>query len=304
MSKKALYLLGIAITIILGTYLYVEFCCNCAIKTPAADTEKVSVVVAEETIFVPFILNGSGIDYHTNDNIKFLKNSFAVVLPVSDSVAVGIENLKTFLIANPKQKITITGYATSDETNSSTFENLGLARANDIKKFFVSKGLSGSQFDTKGEIVDKWKTSKDTLLGPAEYKFETPEAAPAVTTDEWVILKDKINGDPLILHFSTNKSSNQLSEAEKQKVADLVKYMDHVKDAVILAVGHSDNVGNRDSNVVLGQKRAEFSKNYLSKKGIDGSRITTDSKGPDEPIGENATAEGKANNRRTVITIK
>lgn len=303
MSKKALYLLGIAITIILGTFLYVNFCCNCTIKTPTADPEKVSVVVAEETVFVPFILNGSGIDYQSNDNIKFLKNSFAVILPVSDSVAIGIENLKTYLIANPKQKITITGYATSDETNSTTFENLGLARANDIKKYFVSKGLSASQFDTKGEIVNTWKTSKDTLLGPAEYKFETPEAAPAVT-DEWVILKDKINGDPLILHFSTNRSSNQLSNAEKQKVADLVKYMEHVKDAVILAVGHSDNVGNRDSNVVLGQKRAEFSKNYLSQKGIDGSRITTDSKGPDEPIGENTTSEGKANNRRTVITIK
>ncbi|WP_428232980.1 OmpA family protein [Flavobacterium sp.] len=303
MSKKALYLLGIAITIVLGTFLYLKFCCNCTINTPAVATEKVAVVVAQDDIFVPFILNGSGIDYHTNDNIKFLKNSFAVILPVSDSVSIGIENLKTFLIANPKQKITITGYATAGETNSTTFENLGLARANDIKKYFVSKGLSGSQFDTKGEIIDKLKTNSDTVLGPAAYKFEAVEAAPAVT-DEWIILKDKINGDPLILHFSTNKSSDKLSAIEKQKVADLVRYMEHVKDAVILAVGHSDNVGNHDSNVALGQKRAEFSKKYLSRQGIDGNRITTESKGPDEPVGENTTAEGKANNRRTVITIK
>ncbi|WP_240475559.1 OmpA family protein [Flavobacterium hibernum] len=272
-------------------------------KTPAVDTEKVPVVVAEEHIFVPFILNGSGIDYHTNDNIKFLKNSFAVVQPVSDSVSIGIENLKTFLIANPKQKVTITGYATSDEKNTTTFENLGLARANDIKKYFISKGLSGDQFNTKGEVIDKWKTDLDTLLGPAEYKFEALEVTPT-STDEWVILKEKINGDPLVLHFNTNKSSDKLTDVEKQKVADLVKYMEHVKDALILAVGHSDNVGNRDANVVLGQKRADFSKKYLSKNGIDGSRITTESKGPDEPVGENTTAEGKANNRRTVITIK
>ena len=304
MSKKALYLLGIAITIILGTFLYEKFCCNCTMKTPIVDTEKVPVVVAQDAIVVPFILNGSGIDYHTNDNIKFLKNSFAVVLPVSDSVSIGIENLKTFLIANPKQKITITGYATSDEKNTTTYDNLGLARANDIKKLFISKGLLASQFDTKGTIIDKWKTSSDTLLGPAEYKFEAIEAAPAVTTDEWVILKDKINGDPLILHFNTNKSSDKLTDVEKQKVADLVKYMQHVKDALLLAVGHTDDVGNRESNVALGQKRAEFSKNYLAKKGIDGSRITSESKGPDEPIGENTTKEGKANNRRTVITIK
>lgn len=303
MSKKALYLLGIALTIILGTFLYVNFCCNCTMKTPAVDTEKVPLVVAQDEIFVPFILNGSGIDYHTNDNIKFLKNSFAVVLPVSDSVSIGIENLKTFLVANPKQKITITGYATSDEKNTTTFDNLGLARANDIKKYFVSKGLSASQFNTKGEVIDKWKMELDTLLGPAEYKFEALEVTPA-STDEWVVLKEKINGDPLVLHFNTNKSSDKLTDVEKQKVADLVKYMEHVKDALILAVGHSDNVGNRDSNVILGQKRADFSKNYLSKNGIDASRITTESKGPDEPAGENTTAEGKANNRRTVITIK
>ncbi|MFW0735896.1 OmpA family protein [Flavobacterium sp. T12S277] len=303
MSKKALYLLGIAITIILGTFLYLKFCCNCTMKTPAVDTEKVSTVVAQDDTSVPFILNGSGIDYHTNDNLKFLKNSFAVVLPVSDSVSIGVQNLKTFLIANPKQKITITGYATSDETNTTAAENLGLARANEIKKYFVSQGIAEAQLNTKGEVIDKWKTIKDTLIGPAEYTFDAPEAAPAVT-DEWVILKEKINGDPLILHFNTNKSSDHLTAAEEQKVADLVKYMEHVKKAVILVVGHSDNVGNRDSNVTLGQKRAEFSKNYLSKKGIDGNRITTESKGPDEPIGENTTAEGKATNRRTVITIK
>jgi OOP family OmpA-OmpF porin len=302
MSKKALYLLGIVITIILGTFLYMKLCCDCTVKT-TVDTEKVPAVVVKDTNFVPFILNGSGIDYQTHDNLKFLKNSSALIVPVSDSVTVGIENLKTFLVANPKQKVTITGYAASDETNTTKFENLGLARANDIKNYFVSKGLSASQFDTKGEIIATLKMSADTLLGPAEYKFETVDTT-AATSDEWSVLKDKINADPLILHFNTNKTSDNLSSIEMQKVADIVKYTKHVKDAAVSVIGHTDDVGNRDSNVVLGQKRAEFTKSYLSKNGIDASRITTESKGPDEPIGENTTAEGKANNRRTVITIK
>jgi outer membrane protein OmpA-like peptidoglycan-associated protein len=222
---------------------------------------------------------------------------------VSDSVTTGIDNLKKFLEANPKQKITITGYATSNETNSTTFENLGLARANDVKNYFVSEGLSENQFSTKGTILDKWKMSGDTLLGPAEYLFETIDSV-ATSNDEWSVLKEKINADPLILHFNTNKSSQKLSDLEKQKVTDIVKYAKNVKDAVIVVVGHSDNVGNRDSNIVLGQKRADFSKDYLSKNGIDNAKIETQSKGPDEPIGDNTTAEGKASNRRTVITIK
>jgi outer membrane protein OmpA-like peptidoglycan-associated protein len=108
----------------------------------------------------------------------------------------------------------------------------------------------------------------------------------------------------LILHFNTNKSSFNLNEEEQQKIADITKYLKNVKNASVLIVGHSDNVGNRDLNVELAQKRAEFSKNYLIKNGIEASRIATDSKGPDEPIGDNATTEGKASNRRTVITIK
>lgn len=304
MSKKTLYLLGIAITIILGTFLYLKFCCNCQ-ETTTDDAPKIVSPAVQEPEFVPFVLNGPGIEYQSHENLKFLKNSAILIMPVSDSVTTGIEKLKAFLLANPKQKITITGYATSDETNSTTFENLALARANDVKNFFVSKGMSESQFSTKGEIVDKWKMSADTLLGPADYTFESIDSvATSTTNDEWSALKDKINADPLILHFNTNQSRQTLSNAEKEKVAAIKKYLENVKDAVVLAVGHSDNVGNRDSNIVLGQKRADFSKDYLYKNGIDASKIETSSKGPDEPIGDNATAEGKATNRRTVITIK
>ncbi|WP_228526544.1 MULTISPECIES: OmpA family protein [unclassified Flavobacterium] len=272
-------------------------------NTPVVDTQKDSTVVVKETKWVPFVLSGSGIDYHTNDNIKFLKNSPSIIVPVSDSVTIGIENLKSFLIANPKQKVTITGYATSDETNTTKFENLGLARANEVKNYFVSKGLSGNQFDAKGEIIDKWKSNSDTLIGPVEYQFATLDTT-AIANDEWSILKEKINSDALILHFNTNKASDKTSADEKQKISEIVKYSEHVKDATILIVGHTDNVGNRDANIVLGQKRAEFAKNYLTKNGIDGSHIITESKGPDEPIGDNTTTEGKASNRRTVITIK
>ncbi|AWK06003.1 flagellar motor protein MotB [Flavobacterium crocinum] len=305
MSKKALYLLGIAITIILGTFLYLKFCCNCSEKITTDDTPKTVSTPVQEPNFVPFVLNGPGIEYQTNDNLKFLKNSATLIIPVSDSVISGIQKLKTFLVSNPQQKVTITGYATSDETNSTNFENLGLARANEVKNYFVSEGLSEKQFNTKGEIIGKWKMSADTLLGPANYAFDTIDStSTSAGTDEWTALKSKINADPLILHFNTNQSKETLTTLEKQKVADIVKYTEHVKDAVVLAVGHSDNVGNRDSNIVLGQKRAEFSKNYLSKNGIDARRIETQSKGPDEPIGDNNTSEGKASNRRTVITIK
>lgn len=306
MSKKTLYLLGIVVTIILGTFLYLKFCCNCCMKEPADDIEK--VVIVKETVIeiVPFVINGDGIDYRSSDNIKFLKNSASVILPVKDSVTIGIEKLKTFLSGNPKQKVTITGYATTEEKNTTTYPNLGLARANDVKNFFVSKGLPAENFDTKGEIIDSWKTNADTLIGPVSFQINTTTDTKATKTagEDFTALKAKINADPLVLHFNTNKSNDNLNDAERQKIKDITYYLLHVGDGALLVVGHSDNVGKRESNIVLGQKRADFTKKYLSKNGIDGSKIETQSKGPDEPVGDNSTAEGKANNRRTVVTIK
>ncbi|MFH7019100.1 OmpA family protein [Flavobacterium sp. FlaQc-47] len=302
MSKKALYLLGIAITIILGTFLYVKFCCNCCVKTPTFGNDKNTDVTVSKGELSPFILNGSSFEYRTTDNLKFLKNSSGLILPVSDSVTIGVEKLKEFLIANPDQKIILTGFALNSETNNTALNDLGYGRANEVKRFFISKGLNESQLDTKQELIDSWITDNDILLGPVTYKFENTESAN--TNDKWNVLKEKINSDPLIFHFNTNKSSNQLSNIEKQKIDELNTYMKNVKNAVMLVVGHSDNVGARNLNVALAQKRAEFSKKYLTKHGIESVRIVTESKGPDEPVQENTTQEGKAKNRRTVITIK
>ncbi|MCV9928195.1 OmpA family protein [Flavobacterium sp. LS1R49] len=275
-------------------------------KEPADDIEK--VVIVKETVIetVPFVINGTGIDYHSSDNLKFLKNSAAIIQPVKDSVAIGIEKLKTFLNGDPKQKVTITGYATTEEKNTTTYPNLGLARANDVKNYFVSKGISAGKFDTKGEIIDTWKTNGDTLLGPVSYEINalTDSVATKTNGEDFAALKAKINADPLVLHFNTNKSNDNLNTTDRQKIKDITYYILHVGDGALLVVGHSDNVGKRESNVVLGQKRADFTKKYLSKNGINASKIETQSKGPDEPIGDNTTADGKANNRRTVVTIK
>ena len=68
-------------------------------------------------------------------------------------------------------------------------------------------------------------------------------------------------------------------------------------------VGHTDNTGQRETNMRLGQERADFAKAYLMRNGIPENRINATSKGSDEPIASNATEEGKAKNRRTVITL-
>lgn len=304
MSKKSTYLLGILLTILVGTFLYWKFCCCCQCKNPTTDltTTQVNSTTGD---YLNFNLNGNGINYQCYDNFKFTRDGFNKLLPVSDSINTGIDLLKANFEKNPNQKLTITGYYTKDEKNTSAFPDLGLARANDVKNYFVSKGIVADRFETKSEMRDTWSMQNDTILGPIGYSIQ--ELSPSTEkspNEDWSALKTKINANPLILYFNTNQSEINLTTEERQKVADIVKYLDHVNDAKVSAVGHTDNVGDRTKNIQLGQERADFAKAYLIKNGIAADKIISYSKGPDEPIADNATVDGKAKNRRTVITIQ
>lgn len=62
--------------------------------------------------------------------------------------------------------------------------------------------------------------------------------------------------------------------------------------------GHTDNVGQAAANQKLSERRAKAVAGFLSSKGVDAKLLSTKGYGDTTPIGDNATAEGKAKNRR------
>ena len=67
--------------------------------------------------------------------------------------------------------------------------------------------------------------------------------------------------------------------------------------------GHTDNVGKAKKNTQLSQKRADAVKKYLVSKGVEDARLEAIGFGPDKPIADNATDEGKEANRRVEFVI-
>lgn len=114
----------------------------------------------------------------------------------------------------------------------------------------------------------------------------------------------KLNANPLILYYEINQSEITLSQEEKQKLEEITDVLKNVPDAGLTITGHTDNTDSREDNIKLGQERADHVKAYLVQNGIAGSKITCTSIGPDEPVADNNTPEGRAKKRRTVILIK
>jgi outer membrane protein OmpA-like peptidoglycan-associated protein len=75
-------------------------------------------------------------------------------------------------------------------------------------------------------------------------------------------------------------------------------------DANIVVEGHTDSQGKRDYNMELGKKRAEAVRDQLVSRGVAADRIKAVGVGPDRPVAENNTAEGRANNRRVEIIVE
>ncbi len=68
-------------------------------------------------------------------------------------------------------------------------------------------------------------------------------------------------------------------------------------------IGHTDNVGSDAANNLLAVNRADATRDYLVSRGVASKRISIDGRGEHEPIADNATADGRAKNRRVEIFV-
>lgn len=310
MRKQTSYLLGILLTIIIGTLLYCYLCdgcyCNPSNKkeTPNINTNVVvdepEVIEATRNAFTISDANGD-FNIETNDNFNFKTSNFSILEPISSHVSDGVLKLKNYLVGDSLKDVDITGYYRSDEINNSAFPNLGLARANAIKNYLVAEGVPAKQVDIHGELNDNIiPDDTNTLFGPLKFGMITLEEG---AVDEALAATcEAIRKNPLVLYFKTGQAQINLTPEQRQKIADISRCVDKL-GVKVLTVGHTDNTGNAAANMKLGQGRADFAKSYLVKNGILGSNIEASSKGQTEPIADNTTEEGRQKNRRTVITI-
>jgi len=77
-----------------------------------------------------------------------------------------------------------------------------------------------------------------------------------------------------------------------------------LKEGKYEVAGYTDNIGSDPDNLKLSQSRAESVRAYMILKGVAADRLTAVGYGADRPIGDNATAAGRASNRRIEFVKK
>ena len=101
--------------------------------------------------------------------------------------------------------------------------------------------------------------------------------------------------------FDVNKTA--LKSAAQSNLTNLATSLTNNPQTNILIVGHTDNTGSASLNQDLSVRRAESVKAYIASHGVGSGRLTTQGKGFNEPIADNATESGRTQNRRVEIVI-
>jgi outer membrane protein OmpA-like peptidoglycan-associated protein len=98
-------------------------------------------------------------------------------------------------------------------------------------------------------------------------------------------------------------SSSTLTAEAKMSVQKLSKILMKYDDTNILIEGHTDSTGGTEMNQQLSERRASSVATYAKTLGVAGPRFSTVGYGEEQPIADNATAEGRKLNRRVEIAI-
>lgn len=152
--------------------------------------------------------------------------------------------------------------------------------------FVIDIGPEGTRKLTNGERLVIGKNSVETKI------IDFAEAQKAAESD-WITF-DRI-------YFETGKTTLKAnSEKQLENIASIMRAYPSIE---LKLGGFTDNTGNKSTNKEISQQRAESCQAALVALGIEKNRLSAQGFGSSNPIADNSTEQGRAQNRRISVKV-
>ena len=151
---------------------------------------------------------------------------------------------------------------------------------------------NGCLLDTDKDGVYDYEDLCPTVVGVKENK-----GCPEVKREIRNLLNKAMSG----IQFENGKAT--IKPSSYKILNDIAKIFIDNTNYIVEVQGHTDNVGKRDYNIDLSERRAQAVRTYLIGKGVPATRLSAHGYGPDVPIADNKTKEGRTKNRRVEFNI-
>jgi len=159
-----------------------------------------------------------------------------------------------------------------------------LAALPNNKVYGLNVNQAGYLFYSENFSIERYKPGEPVILEVPLQKIEVGNK---------VILKN--------IFFDSNKF--EIKEESRTELTILLDFLAENPGVKIEIRGYTDNIGDDKSNLILSQNRAKAVYSYLIKEGVNSERLTSKGFGEKEPVANNNTVSGRANNRRTEFMI-
>lgn len=187
----------------------------------------------------------------------------------------------------------ITGLYFEEEPAPEGFQNMGFARAEQVRQLFLDD-IPEERIRMRARLVDAPQGAREGYFEGAIFDWIEPEERVAETVEE---LPDRVN-----VRFPYNSVEKDYSEEVEEYLRRLAENLQQTGKSVRLT-GHADNSGPPDYNQQLGLERAQSIREVLIGYGVPAGQIQIESEGETQPIASNDTPEGRHENRRVEIRI-
>jgi outer membrane protein OmpA-like peptidoglycan-associated protein len=187
----------------------------------------------------------------------------------------------------------------SEQAKTTTLADLNASQTATVRTTSAALGRANQQLASQGQQLQD-ETQRRQAADQRAAQLAAALAAIGSVKQEPRGMVITLSGSVL---FASAKS-DVLPDANA-KLSDVAKALsEQDPDSKILVEGYTDSQGGASFNMDLSQRRADSVRGFLVSHGIASDRVTAQGFGLTNPIADNATAEGRANNRRVEIVVQ
>lgn len=209
-----------------------------------------------------------------------------------------LDTLAAILKADTTVQLSITALYRPAEASIRSigiFENLGVARADAIRKLLIQREVAETRV-----FLDYGQSDDAQLRRPARFHLFKPSAGPDSYENVAFTFTNMTFSDA---NFEFDSDVFKPGEPFKLYADSVKTFLASYPEKKMTIIGHTDDIGEAKYNLDLGMRRAKNTREYFRKMGVE-AEIDIQSMGETKPTDSNQKPEGRQKNRRVNFVIE
>ena len=291
------FILWAVFALVFHQYVSNSICGACATAHHTENGHSITkeeTAVAEEVPKAAFSITTADGSSVFNFPMGFILNASKSEVIIPKELTGFKDSIYNYLNANQDEELLVSVKYLNAEATSANGVHLGDSRADFLKNILVKAGINPDR------IVPKTILSEFSYDENGNYYDGVSMLFQNISEKRVSEIEAGISNKTLYADFA--QAEFKPDRTLKAYTIELKNYLNKYSGKKVIVTGHTDSVGV--NNYQWGLDRANNVKNYLVSQGVPAQIIEVVSKGETEPVASNQTEEGRAKNRRIVITLK